>query len=80
MPIQMSDALSRNVPKPIKLLVGNCLAHGRRQFVQITPNFPEPCRRVLEALGEVFIMTNWRASAGYRASNVCAFTRSTASP
>jgi len=54
MPIQMSDALSRNAPKPIQLLVGNCLAHGRRQFVQITPNFPEPCRHVLEALGEVY--------------------------
>jgi hypothetical protein len=23
-------------------------------FVQITPNFPEPCRHVLEALGEVY--------------------------
>ncbi len=54
MPIQMSDALSRNAPKPIQLLVGNCLAHGRRQFVQITPNFPEPCRHVLEGLGEVY--------------------------
>ncbi|HKU27720.1 MAG TPA: IS66 family transposase [Candidatus Sulfotelmatobacter sp.] len=53
-PIQMSDALSRNAPKPIKLLVGHCLAHGRRQFVQITPNFPEQCRHVLEALGEVY--------------------------
>ena len=53
-PIQMSDALSRNAPKPIQLLVGNCLAHGRRQFVQITPNFPEPCRHVLETLGEVY--------------------------
>jgi transposase len=53
-PIQMSDALSRNTPKPIKLLVAHCLAHGRRQFVQITPNFPEPCRHVLEALGEVY--------------------------
>src|SRR5579864_2325052 len=53
-PIQMSDALSRNAPKPIKLLVAHCLAHGRRQFVQITPNFPEPCRHVLEALGEVY--------------------------
>src|SRR5262249_46519772 len=30
MPIQMSDALARNAPTPIKLLVGNCLAHGRR--------------------------------------------------
>jgi transposase len=54
MPIQMSDALSRNAPKPIKLLVGHCLAHGRRHFVQITPNFPEQCRHVLEALGEVY--------------------------
>jgi transposase len=53
-PIQMSDALSRNAPKPINLLVANCLAHGRRHFVQITPNFPEPCRHVLEALGEVY--------------------------
>jgi transposase len=53
-PIQMSDALSRNAPKPIDVLVGNCLAHGRRQFVKITPNFPEPCRHVLEALGEVY--------------------------
>jgi transposase len=54
MPIQMCDALSRNAPKPIQLLVGYCLAHGRRQFVKITPNFPEHCRHVLEALGEVY--------------------------
>lgn len=53
-PIQMSDALSRNAPKAIHVLVGNCLAHGRRQFVKITPNFPEPCRHVLEVLGEVY--------------------------
>ena len=54
MPIQMSDALARNAPTAIKLLVGNCLAHGRRNFVKITPNFPEPCRDVLAALGEVY--------------------------
>lgn len=54
MPIQMSDALARNAPTPIKLLVGNCLAHGRRHFVKITPNFPEQCRHVLEVLGEVY--------------------------
>jgi transposase len=53
-PIQMSDALSRNAPQPIKLLVANCLAHGRRHFIQITPHFPEQCRHVLEALGEVY--------------------------
>jgi transposase len=53
-PIQMADALSRNAPKSIDILVGKCLAHGRRQFVKITPNFPEECRHVLEALGEVY--------------------------
>jgi transposase len=56
-PIQMSDALSRNVPKlPEKLdiLWGNCNAHARRRFVQVTPNFPQECRFVLESLREVY--------------------------
>jgi transposase len=53
-PIQMSDALSRNAPKPVELLVANCLAHGRRKFVEIAPNFPEQCRHVLETLGTVY--------------------------
>jgi len=53
-PIQMSDALSRNAPKSVELLVANCLAHGRRKFVEIAPNFPEECRHVLETLGTVY--------------------------
>jgi transposase len=56
-PIQMCDALSRNVPKlagPLATLLANCLAHGRRNFVEVTANFPEPCRFVLETLGEVY--------------------------
>jgi transposase len=56
-PIQMCDALSRNTPKlsdGAEILLANCLAHGRRQFVDIAENFPEPCRYVLETLGEVY--------------------------
>jgi transposase len=56
-PIQMCDALSRNVPKaadPLATLLANCLAHGRRNFVEVTPNFPEEYRFVLETLGEVY--------------------------
>jgi transposase len=53
-PIQMSDALSRNAPKSIELLVANCLAHGRRKFVEIAPNFPEECRHVLVTVGQVY--------------------------
>ena len=54
--IQMCDALSRNTPKltGVQILLAYCLSHGRRQFVDIAPNFPEECRYVLEALGEVY--------------------------
>ena len=55
--IQMCDALSRNAPKlseGVKLLLANCLAHGRRQFVEVAANFPEQCRYVLETLGGVW--------------------------
>jgi len=55
--IQMCDALSRNVPKlgaGVELLLANCLAHGRRQFVEVAGNFPAECRYVLETLGGVY--------------------------
>jgi transposase len=56
-PIQMCDALSRNVPKVPELLQpvrANCNAHGRRNFVKVTLSFPGECRFVLETLGEVY--------------------------
>ena len=55
--IQMCDALSRNLPKlpeKLEIIVGHCLAHARRHFVEVTPNFPQECRFVLEILGEVY--------------------------
>jgi hypothetical protein len=55
-PIQMCDALSRNSPKlaDVEVLLANCMAHGRRQFVDVAANFPEECRYVLETLGAVY--------------------------
>jgi transposase len=56
-PIQMCDALSRNVPKlpaGVEVLLANCMAHGRRQFVEVAANFPAECRYVLEMLGQVY--------------------------
>jgi hypothetical protein len=53
-PIQMCDALARNLPKPLEVALANCLAHGRRQFVEVAANFPEECRHVLERLAEVY--------------------------
>lgn len=53
-PVQMCDALSRNMPAELRAVVANCLAHGRRQFVDVAENFPAECRRVLETLREVY--------------------------
>jgi len=53
-PIQMCDALSRNLPGELKTILANCLAHGRRQFVDVAQEFPEECRHVLEALSLVY--------------------------
>jgi len=53
-PIQMSDALSRNIPKAFETLVANCLVHGRRNFVDVFENFPSECQHVLELLAMVY--------------------------
>jgi hypothetical protein len=53
-PIQMCDALSRNMPDELKTIVSNCLAHGRRKFVDVAGSFPEEVAHVLELLGEVY--------------------------
>jgi len=53
----MCDALSRNAPKPaagVGTLLANCMAHGRRQFVEVAANFPDECRYVLEMVGRVY--------------------------
>ena len=55
-PVQMCDALARNTPKldGVRTLLANCLAHGRRQVVEVVENFPEECRYVLEILRAVY--------------------------
>ena len=53
-PIQMCDALSRNLPTDLETIVAHCLAHGRRQFVDVAEQFPEECRYVLESLSVIY--------------------------
>lgn len=53
-PIQMCDALARNLCPELETLVAHCLSHGRREFVSLADKFPAECRHVLEALGEVY--------------------------
>jgi hypothetical protein len=53
-PIQMCDALHRNVPKEYATILSNCLAHARRRFVELVDRFPDECTQVIEALGKVY--------------------------
>jgi transposase len=53
-PIQMCDALAANTAGDLKTLVANCVAHGRRQFVEVAGDFPVECGHVLTELGNVY--------------------------
>jgi len=53
-PIQMCDALSRNMPEQLETIVANCLTHGRRRFVDVAVNFPDECLYVLDILKDVY--------------------------
>jgi len=63
-PIQMCDALSRNLPKPFAVVLGHCLAHARRKIVEVTPSFPAECRHILETLREVYRCDEEARTAG----------------
>ena len=53
-PIQMCDALSRNMPEDLRVILGNCLSHGRRRFAEIAIVFRDEVIYVLEALKLVY--------------------------
>ena len=53
-PIQMCDALSRNLPQEFEVILANCLSHGRRRFFEVALNFPQECLYVLEIFKEVY--------------------------
>jgi hypothetical protein len=42
------------LPDGVEVLLANCLAHGRRLFVDLVPHFPAACRFVLEQVGRVY--------------------------
>ena len=81
--IQMSDALSWNAPKlpeGVSLLVAHCLAHGRRQIVEVAQNFPVECRYVLEQLGEVYGVDAKARDAGMTAEERLRFHQQNSKP
>lgn len=53
-PIHMCDGLSRNLPREFETILANCLAHGRRNFVDVYDRFSDECRYVIEAFKVVY--------------------------
>ena len=53
-PIQMCDALSRNMPDDLRVVLANCLTHGRRNFVDVVAAFPAEVEYVLQCLKKVY--------------------------
>jgi transposase len=53
-PIQMSDGLSRNLPRELATIVAHCLAHARRKFADVVDRFPEECEYVIDALKVIY--------------------------
>jgi hypothetical protein len=64
-PLQMCDGLSRNVPKEFKTLLGCCLGHGRRPFVDVAESFPDDTRYVLKSLRVVYRVDARSKSMGH---------------
>ena len=53
-PIQMCDALSRNLPKDFEVILTNCMAHARRHFADLVHIFPQKCDHVIRTIGNVY--------------------------
>ena len=53
-PLQMCDGLERNAPGALKTILGNCLAHARRRFVDVVSGFPDEVEHVIEELSLVY--------------------------
>jgi transposase len=53
-PIQMGDALTRNLPLGHEVVASNCIAHGRRKIVDEIDNYPVECRFIIERLALVY--------------------------
>jgi transposase len=53
-PIQMCDGLSHNLTDEFETLLGQCILHARRHFVEVAESFPEEVRFVLEMLRAVY--------------------------
>ncbi|HOV85730.1 MAG TPA: DUF4338 domain-containing protein [Syntrophobacteraceae bacterium] len=78
-PIRICDALSRNLPGTVKTILANCLIHGRRNFIDTIPAFPQTSRNALGRPDDGQRVVELREPpallGGDRASALCKFGR-----
>ena len=53
-PIQMCDALAANTKGDFLTFLALCLAHARRQFVDVAESFPDACRHIIDVFASVY--------------------------
>ena len=69
--MQMCDALAANVTGEFTTILANCLAHGRRQVVDVAEQFPEAARHVVEALAKVYKHDAQCRNQAYSSAQYC---------
>ena len=67
--MQMCDALAANMAGDFATVLCHCLAHGRRQFVDVLEHFPEQGRHVIEVLAAVYANDEHAAGRSCRPSS-----------
>jgi hypothetical protein len=63
--IQMSDALSHNIPETHDTIVCNCLSHGFRKFDELQAFYPEHCLLIMKWLSIPFKMDEESKQLGH---------------
>jgi hypothetical protein len=79
-PLQMCDALSRNLPQDFKVILCNCLAHARRKFIELLEAFPQECQIVLEAFKSVYFTEEQAQRAGMNPQQRLAYHQAHSEP
>ena len=79
-PVQMSDGLSRNIPKGFKTKLSNCLAHARRKFVDVVSSFPDEVKHVLETIEKVYKNESFTREKGLSPTERLAYHKKKSKP
>jgi len=75
----MCDGLNNNLTDEFETLLGKCILHARRHFVEVAESFPEEVRFVLETLRKVYKIEARARKLGLNPRNACNYTNRKAS-